>query len=40
MEGEKEARILPPVLDVLKQRYVTGEINKEEYEQKRKDLPQ
>ena len=39
-EGKGSENSAPSALDVLKQRYARGEINKEEYEQKRKDLTQ
>jgi putative membrane protein len=38
--GKRNENSVPSALDVLKQRYARGEINKEEYEEKRKDLTQ
>jgi len=38
--GRRSENSAPSALDVLKQRYARGEISKEEYEEKRKDLTQ
>ena len=39
-KGERSENSVPSALDMLKQRYARGEISKEEYEEKRKDLTQ
>jgi putative membrane protein len=38
--GKRSESSAPSALDVLKQRYARGQISKEEYEEKRKDLTQ
>jgi putative membrane protein len=37
-KGKRSENSVPSPLDMLKQRYARGEISKEEYEEKRKDL--
>jgi putative membrane protein len=39
-KGKRSENSVPSALEVLKQRYAKGEINKDEYEEKRKDLTQ
>jgi putative membrane protein len=37
-KGKRSENSIPSALDMLKQRYARGEISKEEYEEKKKDL--
>jgi putative membrane protein len=38
MTQSKESRVTDPALDILRQRYARGDIGKEEFEAKKKDL--
>jgi putative membrane protein len=38
MTQSREARVTDPALDILRQRYARGDISKEEFETKKKDL--
>lgn len=38
IDGSKKEEKTEPAIDILKKRYAKGEINKEEYEEKKKEL--